>query len=55
MTKLKALLATAALVATPGLAVAQGCDYVKQQQAMTCAPGNSFDATAGVCTPDATG
>ena len=55
MTSFKTILAAAALLAAPGLAAAQGCDYVKQQQAMTCAPGSSWDATAGVCTPDATG
>ena len=55
MTKLKMLLATAALVAAPGLAVAQGCDYIKNQQAMSCAPGTVWDATFGTCTPEATG
>ena len=55
MTTLKTLLAAAALAAAPGLALAQGCSWSKQQMTQSCAPGSTWDATAGVCAPDATG
>lgn len=55
MTKLKTVLAAAALMAAPGLAFAEGCSWMKTQQAQSCAPGSSWDATAQTCTPDATG
>ncbi|PWJ21066.1 adenylosuccinate lyase [Jannaschia seohaensis] len=55
MTKLKMILAAAALVAAPGLASAQ-CSWGKSEQVtMSCAPGTTWDATAGVCVPEATG
>ncbi|TFL17885.1 adenylosuccinate lyase [Jannaschia formosa] len=55
MTKMKTILAAAALVAAPGLASAQ-CNWGKmeQQVTMSCAPGTTWDATAGTCVPEAT-
>jgi hypothetical protein len=55
MTKMKTILAAAALVAAPGLAAAE-CSWGKAEQVtMSCAPGTTWDATAGVCVPEATG
>ena len=55
MTTLKNILAAAALLTVPGAAFAEGCSYGKMQQAQSCAPGSTWDHTAGVCSPDATG
>ncbi|GIT90416.1 hypothetical protein JANAI62_01020 [Jannaschia pagri] len=56
MTKIKTILAAAALMLAPGIAAAYECNWGKGEQVtMSCAPGSSWDATAGVCTPDATG
>jgi hypothetical protein len=55
MTKMKTILAATALMLAPGLAAAEGCSWMKEQTAtMTCAPGTTFDATAGTCVPEAT-
>ncbi|WP_371154452.1 hypothetical protein [Jannaschia sp. 2305UL9-9] len=56
MTTFKTLFAAAALVAAPGLATAYECNWGKAEQVtMSCAPGTTWDATAGTCTPEATG
>ncbi len=47
----KTLLTAAALTILPGLAMAAGCNYEKEQQAMSCAEGSSFDEASGTCTP----
>jgi len=56
MTKMKTILAAAALVAAPGLASAYECNWGKAEQVtMSCAPGTTLDATSGTCVPEATG
>ena len=56
MTTIRTILAAAALAAAPGLALAEGCSWGKQHQiTQSCAPGSTWDATAGICAPDATG
>ncbi|MGB3556636.1 MAG: hypothetical protein WBA25_18570 [Jannaschia sp.] len=55
MTKLKTILAATALVAAPGLAMAE-CNWSKTEQVtMSCAPGTSWDATAGACVTEVVG
>lgn len=49
--KMKILTAAFALAMVPGLAVAKSCNYGKSEQAMSCAEGSSWDATAGTCMP----
>ncbi|MEL6588287.1 MAG: adenylosuccinate lyase [Pseudomonadota bacterium] len=52
----KTLLAAATLMALPSIAAAYECNWGKGQQVtQSCAPGSTWDATAGTCTPDATG
>ncbi len=56
MTKWKTLVAGASLAFAPGLALAQGCDYVKPQQVtMSCAPGMVLDAATNACVAEVTG
>ena len=56
MNPFKTLLATAALATAPGLALAQGCDYVKPEQVtMSCAPGMVLDAATNTCVAEVTG
>jgi predicted outer membrane protein len=38
-----------ALALAPSLGLAQACDYGKDKQAMTCAPGSSYDETSKSC------
>ena len=47
----KTLLATTVLFLVPGLAMAQGCNYTKQQQAMSCAEGSTYDENTRTCVP----
>ncbi|MEO1425128.1 MAG: adenylosuccinate lyase [Pseudomonadota bacterium] len=48
--KTKTVLAALALTLAPTLGLAAGCNYGKQeQQAMSCAPGTSFDAATNSC------
>ncbi len=55
MTAIKTLFVAGALVAAPGLALAQGCNWTKQQQTtMSCAPGTALDAETGQCVAEAT-
>lgn len=55
MTKWKTLVAGASLALVPGLAMAQGCGYEKQQVTMSCAPGMALDAATNTCVVDVTG
>ncbi|UWQ17166.1 adenylosuccinate lyase [Jannaschia sp. M317] len=56
MTKTKTILAAAALMLAPGLAAAYECNWSKGEQVtMSCAPGTSWNAASGTCTPEATG
>lgn len=48
---IKTLAAAVALTIVPALAIAEGCNYGKQQAAMTCAEGSTYDHTAGKCVP----
>ena len=52
--KLKIALTTAALLAAPSLALAEGCSYGKHKQAMSCAEGSSYDSTSKTCVPATT-
>ena len=55
MKTFKTLLVAGALFGAPGLALAEGCGYMKERQAtMTCAPGTSLDAKTGTCVAEAT-
>lgn len=47
--KTKTLAVALALTLAPALAVAEGCNYGKQKQAMSCAPGSAFDANTNSC------
>ncbi|MFQ6547780.1 hypothetical protein AADZ90_007465 [Aestuariibius sp. 2305UL40-4] len=47
----KTLLATTVLFLAPGLAMAQGCNYTKEQQAMSCAAGSAYDESTRTCVP----
>lgn len=57
MKTLKTLLATAALTALPGLAIAEGCQYGHGQTTaqISCAPGAVYDADKGACVTMPTG
>ncbi|MGJ8626638.1 MAG: hypothetical protein ACSHXB_06730 [Sulfitobacter sp.] len=50
--KLRIACVALALALAPTLGLAAGCQHGKQ--AMSCAPGSSFDADAGTCVADAT-
>lgn len=50
--KTKTLAVALALTLAPGLSLAMGCNYgTHQQQAMTCAPGTTFNAETNTCVP----
>ncbi|MEM9797367.1 MAG: adenylosuccinate lyase [Pseudomonadota bacterium] len=50
MKTMKTLVAAAVLIGAPGLAMAEGCNYLKERQAnISCAPGTTFDASTGTC------
>ena len=50
--KTKTLAVALALTIAPTLSFAMGCQYGKhEQQAMTCAPGTTFDSTSNTCVP----
>jgi len=44
-------LAALALVAMPSFAMAAGCSYGKDRQAMSCAEGTTWDSATSTCTP----
>ena len=46
----KTLLITAALTVLPGVAMAAGC-YGKEQQAMSCVQGSTWDTESETCKP----
>ncbi|WGH79018.1 hypothetical protein [Jannaschia ovalis] len=55
MKTMKTLLVAAVLTGAPGLALAQGCNWMKDRQAtMSCAPGSVFDHESGTCVAEAT-
>ncbi len=54
MIKWKTLVAGASLALVPGLAMAQGCGYDRQQVTMSCAPGMSLDAETNTCVAEVT-
>ena len=55
MKAIKTLIVAGALAGAPGLALAQGCNWTKQQQTtMSCAPGTTLDAATGQCVSEAT-
>ena len=47
-------LATLALVALPSFALAGGCNYGNQKQAMSCAEGSVYDSETQTCVPSTT-
>ena len=49
--KLRIACVALALTIVPTLGLAEGCQHGKQ--AMSCAPGSSFDADTGTCVVDA--
>lgn len=49
--KIKTLTVALCLTLAPALAMAQGCNYGKHQQAMSCAEGSVFDAETRTCVP----
>ncbi|MEL6463334.1 MAG: carbohydrate-binding module family 14 protein [Pseudomonadota bacterium] len=47
--KTKTVLVALALTLAPTLSLAMGCNYGKEQQAMSCAEGTVFDADTNTC------
>ena len=47
--KIKTIAAALALTIAPTLAFAEGCNWGKSQQAMTCGAGTTYDADTGKC------
>ena len=48
--KTKTVLVALALTLAPTLSLAMGCNYGKhEQQAMSCAPGSTYDAATNTC------
>lgn len=52
--KIKTLTLAIALTALPTLALAAGCNYGKEKQAMSCAAGTSYDSATHSCLPVST-
>ncbi len=48
--KIKTTLAVIALTLAPSLALAQGCNHMKQQSASQCAAGQVWNAQTQSCT-----
>lgn len=46
---IKTAAVTLALVLAPTLSFAAGCNYGKEQQAMSCADGTAYDSATGTC------
>ncbi|MEM6940782.1 MAG: hypothetical protein AAF943_02410 [Pseudomonadota bacterium] len=49
--KIKTLAIAAAMVVAPTLSFAMGCNYGKEQQAMSCAAGTTYDSATQTCQP----
>ncbi|WP_397542993.1 hypothetical protein [Roseovarius salis] len=49
--KLKLVVASATLTLASAVSAYAGCDYHKQQQAMSCADGKTYDAESKSCVP----
>ncbi|MEM8655860.1 MAG: carbohydrate-binding module family 14 protein [Pseudomonadota bacterium] len=47
--KTKTVLVALALTLAPTLSLAMGCNYGKEQQAMSCATGTVYDADTKTC------
>ncbi len=52
--KFKTFVIALTLTAAPGLAIAGGCNFGKQQQAMSCAVGTTYDSATHSCVPVST-
>ena len=52
--KIKTLVIALALTTAPALALAEGCNYSKQKQAMSCAAGTTYDTATNTCLPVST-
>ena len=48
---IKTLAAAVALTVIPAMGFAYQCNYGKEQAAMTCAEGSTYDSQAGKCVP----
>lgn len=46
---IKTLTVALALTLTPALALAEGCNFGKHQQAMSCSAGTVYDAETNSC------
>lgn len=46
---IKTLTMALCLTLAPALAVAEGCNYGKHQQAQSCAEGSQYDTETGTC------
>ncbi|MCX7560800.1 hypothetical protein OS190_14580 [Sulfitobacter sp. F26204] len=51
---IKTLVAALILTTAPALAFAEGCNYSKQKQAMSCAAGTTYDSVSNSCLPVST-
>ena len=49
--KIKTFVIAFALTAAPTLSLAAGCNYGKQEQAMSCAAGSVYDSATNTCLP----
>lgn len=52
--KIKTLVVALALTTAPALALAEGCNYGKQKQAMSCSAGTAYDSATDSCLPVST-
>ncbi len=52
--KIKTLAIAVALTALPSFALAMGCNYGKEKQAMSCAAGTAYDHATNSCLPVST-
>ena len=48
---IKTLAAAVALTIIPAMGFAYGCNWGKEQAAMSCAEGSIYDSEAGKCVP----
>jgi hypothetical protein len=52
--KIKTLAIAATLMVLPTLSFAMGCSNHKEQQAMSCAAGTTYDSATNTCMPVST-
>lgn len=49
--KIKTLAIALTLAGLPTLGLAMGCNHAKEQQAMSCAAGSTYDSATQSCVP----